>query len=846
MRTTLASIGDAVIVTNSEGHAMLLNGLAEQLTGWTTAEAKGRTLKEVFVIVNEYTRMPVEGPVTRVLREGKVVGLANHTILIRRDGVEFPIDDSAAPIWDAAQRLIGVVLVFRDVSERRKAERTLQLSEQRHRLLTELSSDFTFCIRLPESSLPVSNFVTEGFLRIAGFTAEEVDAQGGWPTLIHPDDKPALLRTVEKAKAGQNDEAEVRIVAKSGDIRWIRYLTQPTFDGAGKPTSLLGAAQDVTHRRQVLETLRSSEHELRQLADSMPQIVFVSRPDGKAEHFNRRWYDYTGLNRESGYRWHDVVHPDDWRHVSEQWTSAQASGHEFQDELRIRNAQGEFRWHLSRSVPLRDADGTIIRWYGTSTDIHDLKVAQEDLQRTKSLLAAVMDNSPACIFAKDREGRYLLANKRLGEMVGRDPSEILGRTDADLFPPEVAKQFLRDDVEIIDSNRAKIYEETFRYGGRDEHSLTAKFPLRASDGKAYAACAVATVVTELKQAQENLRTAGERLGVALAAAKMGDWNWSAADDRVHMSARAAEMFGIPPGPHLTWTQMQQMISSADRALAADAVRSAVENGTHYDIEYRVRRPDGREVWIAALGRAHYNPSGKPEGMFGVVQDITSRKQAEIALRDEARANETLYRVGKTLAAQLDLEKILQAVTDETTAVTGAEFGAFFYNVEHDGVEAYTLYAISGVPRDAFVKLPMPRNTAIFEPTFRGDQIVRLDDVTKDPRFGQNAPYFGMPQGHLPVRSYLAVPVTTRLGHTLGGLFFAHREIGVFTERHEHLVAGIASQAAIAAENAQLVSKVRATESRLAAIVNHSPAIIFVKDLEGRYVLVNRQYEELAR
>ncbi|MBX9682146.1 MAG: PAS domain-containing protein [Gemmataceae bacterium] len=716
LRTTLASIGDAVIVTDNDGRAVLLNGLAENLTGWTTSQAKGRLLKEVFVIVNEHTRQPVEGPVTRVLREGKVVGLANHTILIGRDGREHPIDDSAAPIWDPASKLLGVVLVFRDIRERREAEHALQTSEQQHRLL----------------------------------------------------------------------------------------------------------------------------------ADSMPQIVFVSNAQGAVEHYNRRWFEYTGLDETNDKGWQDVVHPEDWKHVADQWASAQASGLAFQDELRIRNSSGEYRWHLARSVPLRDANGQVVRWYGASTDIHDLKTAQEELQRTKTLLAAVMDHSPACIFAKDREGRYLLANKKLGEMVGRDPAQMIGRTDADFFPPEVARQFAQADMEIIESNRPKVYEESFRHQGRDEYLLTAKFPLRGSDGKAYAACAVATVITELKQAREHLRTAGEQLSVALSAAELGDWNWSAADDFVTMSMRAAEIFGIPPGRCMTWTEMQRMILPGDREHAAEAVREAVAKRIQYDVEYRLRRHDGREVWISAIGRAHYLATGEPEGMFGVVQDVTDRKLAEIALREEAAANATLYRVGKTLAAEFDLEKILQAVTDESTAVSGAQFGAFFYKAVREGMEAYTLCTVSGMPREAFAGFPMPRNTAFFEPTFRGRQTVRLDDVTQDPRFGKNDPYFGMPQGHLPVRSYLAVPVTTRLGETVGGLFLGHSEVGVFTERHEHIVAGIASQATIATENAQLVAKVRTAESRLAAIVHHSPAIIFVKDLEGRYLLVNREYEALAR
>ena len=165
--------------------------------------------------------------------------------------------------------------------------------------------------------------------------------------------------------------------------------------------------------------------------------------------------------------------------------------------------------------------------------------------------------------------------------------------------------------------------------------------------------------------------------------------------------------------------------------------------------------------------------------------------------------ETLNQVGRTLAAELDLERVVQAVTDAATEASGAQFGAFFYNVTNESGESYMLYALSGVPRESFSKFPMPRNTAVFAPTFEGSGIVRSDDITKDARYGKSAPHHGMPQGHLPVRSYLAVPVISRSGEVLGGLFFGHEQAAVFTERAERLVAGIAAQAAIAMDNARL-------------------------------------------
>jgi signal transduction histidine kinase/DNA-binding response OmpR family regulator len=183
---------------------------------------------------------------------------------------------------------------------------------------------------------------------------------------------------------------------------------------------------------------------------------------------------------------------------------------------------------------------------------------------------------------------------------------------------------------------------------------------------------------------------------------------------------------------------------------------------------------------------------------------------EQSLRDEAALVATLQRVGTALASELDLERVVQLVTDEATALTRAQFGAFFYNVidPSRGGEAYTLYTLAGVPRERFSGFPHPRSTPVFGPTFRGEGVVRSDDITRDPRYGQMPPHHGMPPGHLPVRSYLAVPVRSRSGEVLGGLFFGHEEAGVFTEREERLIVGVAGWAAVAMDNARLYTAER--------------------------------------
>jgi signal transduction histidine kinase len=199
--------------------------------------------------------------------------------------------------------------------------------------------------------------------------------------------------------------------------------------------------------------------------------------------------------------------------------------------------------------------------------------------------------------------------------------------------------------------------------------------------------------------------------------------------------------------------------------------------------------------------------------------VAARRRAEEE-RDRARGEaeaarselEALNRIGTSLAAELDVERIVQTVTDAATKLTGAQFGAFFYNVIDKQGEKLTLYTLSGAPRSAFENFGHPRPTPVFAPTFYGTAIVRSPDITKDPRYGQMPPHYGQPPGHLPVRSYLAVPVASRTGEVLGGLFFGHADVAVFSERAERVASGIAGWAAIAMDNARLYEAERSARA----------------------------------
>jgi PAS domain S-box-containing protein len=238
----------------------------------------------------------------------------------------------------------------------------------------------------------------------------------------------------------------------------------------------------------------------------------------------------------------------------------------------------------------------------------------------------------------------------------------------------------------------------------------------------------------------------------------------------------------------------------EETLILDKIRKG-ERIEHYET-IRMRK-DGSLVDVSLSVSPIKTGDGQIVGASKIARDISNRKLIEKKLQEQTEVVETINRIGQFLLAELDLHKLVQGVTDAATDLTDAQFGSFFYNVLNEDGASYMLFTLAGVPTEAFAHFPMPRATELFGPTFRGDGTIRIDDVKKDTRYGKSSPYYGMPPGHLPVTSYLAVPVITRSGEVIGGLFFGHPDAGKFSERHQRIVEGLAAQAAIAMDNARL-------------------------------------------
>jgi PAS domain S-box-containing protein len=287
-RVTLASIGDAVIATDADGKVTFMNGVAESLAGWSLAEAVGRPLPEVFRIVHEHTREPVESPVQRALREGAISGLANHTVLIDRGGAERPIDDSAAPIRDGAAGPAGAVLVFRDVSERKRA----QLAQARLAAIVESSDDAIISKDLNGTILSWN----AGAVRLFGYTPGE--AVGRSITLIIPPDRlDEESDILERLRRGQRIEHfETVRVCKDGRPIDISLVISPIRNDEGRVVGASKIARDITERKRAEGELRKQTERMRLLWEAASVLLTTEEPEAMMRGLFARVAPHFGLD----------------------------------------------------------------------------------------------------------------------------------------------------------------------------------------------------------------------------------------------------------------------------------------------------------------------------------------------------------------------------------------------------------------------------------------------------------------------------------------------------------------------------------------------------------------------
>lgn len=577
---------------------------------------------------------------------------------------------------------------------------------------------------------------------------------------------------------------------------WFEIRVFPHKDG------LSVYFQDISVRKRAEESLRMNEEFLRATFEQAAVGIAVADMNGTFQEMNDKFCAILGYSRAElrSMTFHEITHPDDQAHTK-RMVQRLVNG-EIKDyvlEKRYLRKDGELVWSLTSVTLLRDEQGQPLRFIGAIEDITQRKVAEAERIR----LSSVIEKSLNEIYIFDPDTlRFQYVNLGALRNLGYSLKAMRNMTPLDIKPKYSEAEFRRMTGPLLRGQQEKIVFYTLhrRCDGSD-YPVEVHLQVVEHDGQRMFA-AVVLDITERKRAEQALRRSEAELRTLA--------------DSIPQLAWMAE-----PDGHIFWynqrwyeytgTCLEQMQGWGWQTVhdpkmlpqVLERWKYTLDSGEPFEMEFPLRGADGQFRWFLTRVNPLRDADGRVLRWFGTNTDVDQVKQIREMLEDETRILELLNRTGTILSSNLDLQTLVQSVTDAATQLSGAAFGAFFYNVINDQGESFLLYSLSGAPREAFEQFGLPRNTEIFNPTFRGESVLRSADITQDPRYGKLSPHYGMPPGHLPVCSYLAVPVVSRSGDVIGGLFFGHPERDVFTERHERIMVGLAAQAAIAIDNARL-------------------------------------------
>jgi PAS domain S-box-containing protein len=361
-----------------------------------------------------------------------------------------------------------------------------------------------------------------------GFGADDVVRFKDLLGRIHPDDRAYMIAEVERAqKAGLPFEGEFRIQPVQGAERWVLAKGRTSGDPIIGIKGRMGVVLDISERRRAEEKVRESEERFRSMADAAPVMIWMSDTDKLCTFFNKGWLDFTGrtLPQECGNGWSDGVHEDDFHRCVEVYSTAFDARKNFTMEYRLRRHDGEYRWILDHGVPRYGPDSAFLGYIGTATDITERKRGAESLEEERAFLRQVIDTTPNFIFAKDRDGRFTLANQAVADAYGTTVENLIGKTDADFNPDKgEIESFRRIDREVMDTLEERFIpeERLTDFKGKIRWVQTVKRPIIGSDGQARQVLGASTDITRRRETELELREQRAELAHVARISTMGE------------------------------------------------------------------------------------------------------------------------------------------------------------------------------------------------------------------------------------------------------------------------------------------------------------------------------------
>ncbi len=493
----------------------------------------------------------------------------------------------------------------------------------------------------------------------------------------------AIQPHVARVLAGETVTFEMEIPYAGFGRRFMRVSYTPDVGIDGRVRGYLSAASDISDRRRTELALRESEEKFRTLTNHAPVGIFMTGADGDCLFVNDRWTTMTGLSSAdaAGAGWTRALHPDDRARVTAEWYASAAERRPFALEFRFLRADGKVTWVQGSAVASHDATGALTGYLGTVADITDRKAAEFALRESEKRFRTLASRAPVGIFMTDARGDTVFVNEAWCTMAGLTAVQAQGHGWINAVHPDDRARLRAGWDEAVGRGAASNAEFRFlRPDGSVAWVQGSAVQLRDVGGRASGYVGTVADITARKLAEDEVRRQAQHLSLAVEAAQLGDWSWDPATDALAFSARGAEIFGVTGRPPLTRSQLRELLHPDDRVRASEANARAIASKGDYDIEYRVRRPSGEWIWIAAKGRGIYDAAGRLVRMMGVVQDITARKLAEEGLR----ASEAELR-----AAQVQLHahatELERKVEERTASLRDmiAQMEEFSYSVSHD-------------------------------------------------------------------------------------------------------------------------------------------------------------------